>query len=82
MRSLADRVLSAHPPQGLPVEPHHTDPCGLLFAQIERRLGSERWALLKVRKGDYEIRSRSGVAGRGDTPADALADFLSQTGDV
>lgn len=82
MTTLLDRLLSAHPPQAVPLEPHPTDPCGLLFSQIERRLGSERWTLLKVRKGDYEIRSISGAVGRGDTPADALADFLSQTGDA
>lgn len=48
------------------------------LAQLERLLGDGRYALLRVRAGDYECRILAGDVGRGSTATDAIDALIAE----
>jgi hypothetical protein len=74
-----------------PVEPV-TCSLSIYVRRLEALVGADRWTLQKVRMGDYEVRTyapavgplkdKHGQVGRGHTATDAIADLVSQLGEV
>lgn len=69
-----------------PIPPTVDEPVHCSLSQMVRRLdawlGAERVTFMKVRRGEWEARTYSGVVGRGHTLTDAVAELLAQTGEV
>lgn len=76
-----DRILHDVLDNRVPIEPV-TCSVSQLIRRLESLLGAERWTLQKVRTGDFEARTWSGMVGRGMTAADALSDLAGKLGEV
>lgn len=76
-----DRILHEVLDNPAPVDPIICS-VSVLIRRLEMLLGAERWTLQKVRTGDFEVRTWSGMVGRGMTAADALSDLAGKLGEV